>query len=81
MVVQVFKTAVVMQADQELFLLQDVVQEQLVVEEGTRTFQAWQKSPVPAYTEFYFFNMLNEEDFLSNRVKPILEEKGPYTFR
>jgi hypothetical protein len=32
MVVQVFKTAVVMQADQELFLLQDVVQEQLVVE-------------------------------------------------
>jgi len=54
---------------------------QLVVKEGTRTFQAWKESPVPAYTKFYFFSMLNGEDFEKNHVKPIVEEKGPYTFR
>ena len=52
-----------------------------MVTEGTRTYQAWKSSPIPAYSKFYFFNMLNAEDFVKNRVKPILEEKGPYTFR
>ena len=55
--------------------------QQLVVKEGTRTFQAWKESPIPAYSKFYFFNMLNAEDFVKNHVKPILEERGPYTFR
>ena len=57
------------------------VLQQLVVTRGTRAFQAWSESPVPAYTKFYFFNMLNAEDFIKNNVKPIVEERGPYTFR
>ena len=36
---------------------------------------------MPAFTKFYFFNMLNGEDFVKHGVKPIVEQKGPYTFR
>ena len=52
-----------------------------MVKEGTKTFDAWKKTPIPVYTKFYFFNMLNADDFQINHGKPILEERGPYTFR
>lgn len=55
--------------------------EQLVVKEGTRAFEAWKESPIPAYTKFYMFSMVNGDDYIKNNAKPIIEEKGPYTFR
>jgi len=58
-----------------------LLRSQLVVKEGTKTFDAWKKTPIPVYTKFYFFNMLNADDFQINHGKPILEERGPYTFR
>ena len=54
--------------------------EQLVVVEGTRAYQAWSRPPALS-TEFYFYNLLNPEQFLKEHAKPILEEKGPYSFR
>jgi len=62
-------------------IFNNLLYSQLVVKEGTRTFQAWEHSPVPTYTSFYFFSMLNAEDYVKNNVKPIIEEKGPYVFR
>ena len=54
--------------------------QQCYVMEGTRVYQAWH-STMPLTTELYFFNLLNAEEFLRNHSKPILEERGPYTFR
>jgi len=62
-------------------IFQRLLDSQLVVREGTKTFAAWKESPIPIYIKFYFFNMVNADDFEKNHAKPILEEKGPYTFR
>jgi len=62
-------------------IFDSLLQSQLVVQEGTKTYDAWKQTPIPVYTKFYFFNMLNAEDFEQNHGKPILEERGPYTFR
>ena len=51
------------------------------MKEGTRAFEAWKESPIPAYTKFYMFSMVNGDDYIKNNAKPIIEEKGPYTFR
>ena len=49
--------------------------------EGTAAYQAWVETPIPMYTKFYFFDMLNPRDLFHKHEKPILEERGPYTFR
>ena len=55
--------------------------QQLTVREGTAAYQAWVETPIPMYTKFYFFDMLNPRDLFHKHEKPILEERGPYTFR
>ena len=55
--------------------------QQLTIKEGTAAFNAWVETPIPVYTKFYFFDMLNPRDLFHNHEKPILVEKGPYVFR
>jgi hypothetical protein len=55
--------------------------QQLVIREGTEAYNAWVSTPIPVYTRFYFFHIHNPEQILANHSKPILEERGPYTFR
>jgi len=62
-------------------IFDNLLNSQLIVREGTNTFDAWKETPIPVYTKFYFYNMLNADDFQINHGKPILEERGPYTFR
>ena len=37
--------------------------------------------PVPMFSKFYFFDVLNPGLVVGRNEKPILEERGPYTFR
>ena len=55
--------------------------QQLTIREGTAAYKAWVETPVPVYTKFYFFDMLNPTELFHNHEKPILEERGPYVFR
>lgn len=51
---------------------------------NTDLFKIWESVPVPMYTQFYFFNYTNDEDFLKNwqsGVKPVVQQVGPYTYR
>ena len=52
-----------------------------MIEEGTAAYNAWVESPIPVYTKFDFFDMINPSDLFQSHEKPILEERGPYTFR
>ena len=52
-----------------------------MLSEGTVSYKAWKETPIPLYTKFYFFDMLNAEDFELNHANPVVEERGPYTFR
>ena len=49
--------------------------------EGTTAYKSWKGTPIPIYIKFYFFNMLNAEAFQDQGDKPVVEERGPYTFR
>jgi hypothetical protein len=84
----VFFTAAFLQALFGCFTLgfrkdiyQTLLNSQLVVREGTESFKAWRETPMPVFTKFYFYSIINPEDFQLNHAKPILEEKGPYVFR
>jgi lysosome membrane protein 2 len=48
---------------------------------GTDTFDAWVDPPVPVYMQFWMFDLVNKKDYVDNGAKPILKEKGPYTYR
>jgi len=58
-----------------------ILNSQLVIKEGTAAYNAWVETPIPVYTKFYFFDMINPRDLFHSHEKPILEERGPYTFR
>ena len=53
----------------------------MVLEEGTTSYAAWKETPIPVYTKFYFFDMVNPQELFHRNEMPILEERGPYTFR
>ncbi|KAI5278887.1 lysosome membrane protein 2 [Manis pentadactyla] len=56
------------------------VQKNIVLRNGSETFDSWRKSPLPVYAQFYFFNVTNPEEILRGET-PQLEEVGPYTYR
>ncbi|KAK2503489.1 hypothetical protein MC885_010437 [Smutsia gigantea] len=56
------------------------VQKNIVLRNGSETFDSWRKAPLPVYAQFYFFNVTNPEEILSGET-PQLEEVGPYTYR
>ena len=53
----------------------------MVIKEGTPTYAAWKETPIPVFTKFYFFDMINPRDLFHSQEKPVLQERGPYTFR
>uniref|UniRef100_A0A8C6QPV0 Scavenger receptor class B, member 2 n=1 Tax=Nannospalax galili TaxID=1026970 RepID=A0A8C6QPV0_NANGA len=56
------------------------IEKNMVLRNGTEIFDSWEKPPLPVYTQFYFFNVTNPEEILSGEI-PRLEEVGPYTYR
>jgi len=62
-------------------IFQAILNSQLTITPGTAAYNAWRETPIPVYTKFYFFDMLNPTELFHNHEKPILEERGPYTFR
>jgi len=58
-----------------------ILQSQLTIGEGSAAYNAWLETPLPVFTKFYFFDMVNPRDLFYKNEKPILEERGPYVFR
>ncbi|XP_040822664.1 lysosome membrane protein 2 isoform X1 [Ochotona curzoniae] len=56
------------------------IQKNMVLRNGSEVLDSWEKPPLPVYTQFYFFNVTNPEEILRGE-KPLLEEVGPYTYR
>lgn len=48
--------------------------------EGKELFQKWANVDLPIYLKFYLFDVQNAEEVEMNGSKPILKERGPYTF-
>ncbi|XP_062268681.1 lysosome membrane protein 2c [Platichthys flesus] len=60
--------------------VQSMVKKQVVLENGTETFEAWENPPAPIYMQFYFFNVTNPLEVLEGD-RPAVVEIGPYTYR
>ncbi|KAF6132711.1 scavenger receptor class B member 2 [Phyllostomus discolor] len=56
------------------------IEKNIVLRNGSETFDSWKKPPLPVYSQFYFFNVTNPEEILRGEI-PRLEEVGPYTYR
>lgn len=56
------------------------IQKNMVLQNGTKVFDSWEKPPLPVYMQFYFFNVTNPEEILQGEI-PRVEEVGPYTYR
>uniref|UniRef100_A0A673VFC1 Scavenger receptor class B member 2 n=1 Tax=Suricata suricatta TaxID=37032 RepID=A0A673VFC1_SURSU len=56
------------------------IEKNIVLRNGSETFDSWKKPPLPVYIQFYFFNVTNPEEILRGET-PRLEEVGPYTYR
>ncbi|KAF5894665.1 lysosome membrane protein 2-like, partial [Clarias magur] len=61
-------------------LLYNKIKREVVLENGTDSFMAWQDPPPPVYMQFYFFNLTNPKEVLSGD-RPVVIEIGPYTYR
>ncbi|XP_069020070.1 lysosome membrane protein 2c [Embiotoca jacksoni] len=60
--------------------LQSMAEKEVVLENGTETFESWQNPPAPIYMQFYFFNLTNPAEVLDGD-RPAVVEIGPYTYR
>uniref|UniRef100_A0A672KH12 Uncharacterized protein n=1 Tax=Sinocyclocheilus grahami TaxID=75366 RepID=A0A672KH12_SINGR len=52
-----------------------------VLENGTLAFDTWTSVDTPMYRQFWLFDVQNPDDVLSQGAKPVLVQKGPYTYR
>ncbi|XP_029024819.1 lysosome membrane protein 2c [Betta splendens] len=60
--------------------LQSEVKKEVVLKNGTESFEAWEDPPAPIYMQFYFFNLTNPLEVLDGE-RPAVVEIGPYTYR
>lgn len=60
--------------------VQSEVKKEIVLENGTEAFEAWENPPAPIYMQFYFFNLTNPLEVLDGD-RPAVVEIGPYTYR
>nr|KAF6432289.1 scavenger receptor class B member 2 [Rousettus aegyptiacus] len=58
----------------------ETIEKNIVLRNGSETFDSWKKPPLPVYSQFYFFNVTNPAEILRGEI-PRLEEVGPYTYR
>lgn len=55
--------------------------QQLILTNSSKTYKIWKNIPIPIYFEIYLYNWTNSEQVLQdNKIKPIFQECGPYTF-
>uniref|UniRef100_A0A673H5N9 Platelet glycoprotein 4 n=1 Tax=Sinocyclocheilus rhinocerous TaxID=307959 RepID=A0A673H5N9_9TELE len=62
-------------------LIENTVHTETVLENGTLAFDTWTSVDTPMYRQFWLFDVQNPDDVLSQGAKPVLVQKGPYTYR
>ncbi|XP_075061374.1 platelet glycoprotein 4 [Mixophyes fleayi] len=60
-------------------IIEDKIDEEAVIEEGTIAYDNWLVTGSPVYRHFWIFQVLNPDEIL-NAGKPRLQQKGPYTY-
>ena len=56
------------------------IEDEMVLFQGGKAFLGWKDPPVNPVMKVFFFNLTNEEAFISGREKPRVEKCGPYVY-
>ncbi|XP_066489173.1 platelet glycoprotein 4 [Tiliqua scincoides] len=61
--------------------IEKTVKKETVIENGTIAYENWIVPGSPVYRQFWIFDVQNPEEVIANGSRPVLKEKGPYTYR
>ncbi|XP_016370996.1 platelet glycoprotein 4 [Sinocyclocheilus rhinocerous] len=61
--------------------IENTVHNETVLENGTLAFDTWTSVDIAVYRQFWLFDVQNPDDVVSQGAKPVLVQKGPYTYR
>ncbi|XP_046913295.2 protein croquemort [Dermatophagoides farinae] len=61
--------------------LENAIVEEFMLNPESSSYQGWQKSNIPIYSSYYFFNITNPDELFKEGAKPRLQEIGPYVFQ
>lgn len=61
-------------------LIDLVLDKELAIREGGRSYKWWKQPPVVPRMQIYIYNVTNADEFLNNGDKPVLQELGPYVY-
>ena len=53
----------------------------LPLKNGSESYTNWKNPPVTVYMQFYMFDVKNAYEIINNGEKPMVEQRGPYTYR
>ncbi|XP_061438136.1 platelet glycoprotein 4 [Rhineura floridana] len=63
------------------YLIEKTIKKETVIENGTIAYENWVVPGSPVYRQFWIFDVQNPTEVMKNGSKPILKQKGPYTYR
>ncbi|PBC25903.1 Scavenger receptor class B member [Apis cerana cerana] len=61
-------------------LVDVLMNREIALRDGGRTFNWWRKPPVTPRLNVYIYNVTNADEFLNDGEKPALVELGPYVY-
>nr|UFE16637.1 cluster of differentiation 36 [Tor putitora] len=61
--------------------IENTVHTETVLQNGTLAFDTWTSVDTPIYRQFWLFDVQNPDEVLSQGAKPVLVQKGPYTYK
>ncbi|KAL7978587.1 hypothetical protein Chor_005569 [Crotalus horridus] len=61
--------------------IEKTIKKEAVIENGTIAYENWIVPGCPIYRQFWVFDVQNPEEVMEKGSAPILEQKGPYTYR
>uniref|UniRef100_A0A9J8BSL7 Platelet glycoprotein 4 n=1 Tax=Cyprinus carpio carpio TaxID=630221 RepID=A0A9J8BSL7_CYPCA len=62
-------------------LIKNTVHKETVLENGTLAFETWTSVDIAIHRQFWLFDVQNADDVVSQGAKPVLVQKGPYTYK
>ncbi|NWH82782.1 CD36 protein, partial [Piaya cayana] len=62
-------------------IIDKTIKKEAVIANGTIAFQNWIVPGSSVYRQFWIFNVQNPSEVLESGARPVLEQRGPYTYR
>ncbi|KAK7097188.1 lysosome membrane protein 2-like [Littorina saxatilis] len=62
-------------------LIHEKVKDELPLKNGSVSYKNWLSPPAPIYFQIYVQHVANAEEVVQLGAKPVLVQKGPYTYR